>query len=479
MMKTPRAKVLLVPVRPELAALGEALSEAGYAVTTAKGAEQAAAYAISLDLQAVILDLAGESKTLVLDGAGFSKTAGSALPLLEAVLQSRSSPAVLCYGEDIPVEMAVAVMRAGAYDCLFGPVDAAALLNSLRRALEERSQLQELVSLRKVVEVFSSLRSLESTYEKVRHSIAELFNAQSCSLSLLDADRGEIVAQSPQYGLQANSVPSHRFRLSESRISKLILERGEPYLANSVSADPLFEPATDAKGLNSLLAVAMRRPAGPTGFIYLANRPGGFSRLDAELLTIIGEQVAVALENAHSFDDAYRASITDPLTDLYNRRFFDARLRQEYSRVRRTGKTLGLMFVDLDGFKQINDTFGHAAGNLVLTQVARIIRQNCRSADVAARWGGDEFTVLLTESEPASLEVIARRVRDSIQTTNWGPVGEITATIGLAVMPQDAATLEGLLQAADEAMYLAKKRGRNAYALASEVQQAGAAVQSS
>jgi diguanylate cyclase (GGDEF)-like protein len=186
--------------------------------------------------------------------------------------------------------------------------------------------------------------------------------------------------------------------------------------------------------------------------------------------------VAVALENAHTFDNAYRASITDPLTDLYNRRFFDARLRQEYQRVRRTGKTLGLMFVDLDRFKQINDNFGHEAGNLVLTQVARIIRQNCRSADVAARWGGDEFTVLLTESEPASLEVIARRVRDSIQNTNWGPVGEITATIGLAVLPQDAVTLEGLLQAADDAMYLAKKRGRNAYALAREVQAAAAGI---
>jgi diguanylate cyclase (GGDEF)-like protein len=465
MLTSPKAKVLLVPVRPELAALGTSLSDAGYAVTIPSSFEEAQAYAASHAFQAVILDLAGNGSST-----------GKALPLLEAALQCGSAPAVLCCGEDVPVGMAVAVMRAGASDCFTGIVDEAALLNSLRRALEKRAQLQELVSLRKVLDVFSSLQSLESTYEKLRSSIAELFHAQSCSLSLLDADRGEIVAQAPHYGSEADSVPRHRFRLSESRISKLILDRGEPYLANNVTTDPLFEPATEAKGLQSLLAVAMRRPAGPTGFIYLANRPGGFSRLDAELLTAIGEQVAVALENAHSFDDAYRASITDPLTDLYNRRFFDARLRQEYQRVRRTGKTLGLMFVDLDRFKQINDTLGHEAGNLVLTQVARIIRQNCRSADVAARWGGDEFTVLLTESEPSSLETIARRVREGIRTTNWGPVGEITATIGLAVLPQDASTLEGLLQAADEAMYLAKKRGRNTYALASEVRQAAEAA---
>src|SRR5258708_29213178 len=223
----------------------------------------------------------------------------------------------------------------------------------------------------------------------------------------------------------------------------------------------------------------MRRPAGPTGFIYLVNRPGGFNRLDAELLTAIGEQVAVALENAHSFDDAYKASITDPLTDLYNRRFFDARLRQEYQRVRRTGKTLGLMFLDLDRFKQINDQHGHEAGNLVLTQIARIIRQTCRSADVPARWGGDEFTVLLTETDPAFLEVIARRIRDSVMQTNWGPVGAITVTIGVAVMPQDATTLEGLMQAADEAMYLAKKRGRDTFALAREARETGTALPAS
>jgi diguanylate cyclase (GGDEF)-like protein len=458
MLKTPRAKVLLVPIRAEAAALGNVLSDAGYDVTVADPAE-AAALTASPHFQAVLLDL--------------GKATGALVPLMEGALQSASAPAVLCCGQDITAEMAVTLMRAGAADCFIGPLNDEAVLDSLRHALEKRAHLQELVSLRKVVQVFSSLQSLETTYANLRSSIAELFHAEICSVSLLDTDRGEIVAQSPHYGSQFDPVPRHRFRLSESRISKLILERGEAYLANNVPADPLFE-STEGSGLESLLAVAMRRPAGPTGFIYLANRPGGFSRLDAELLTTIGEQVAVALENAHTFDNAYRASITDPLTDLYNRRFFDARLRQEYQRVRRTGKTLGLMFVDLDRFKQINDNFGHEAGNLVLTQVARIIRQNCRSADVAARWGGDEFTVLLTESEPASLEVIARRIRDSIQTTNWGPVGEITATIGLAVLPQDAVTLEGLLQAADDAMYLAKKRGRNAYALAREVQAAAA-----
>lgn len=454
MSKTPQAKVLFVTLRDDIAAMSASVNAVGYESAVVRTREDALRAIDSHAYQAIVLDL---------DLGG---------DLLTLATGSASTPAVIACGSNSPVELAVASMRAGAVDFFSGPFTEEALLAALRKGLDKRLHMQELVSLRKVVDVFSSLQNLESTYEQLRQSIAGLFQAHTCSISLFDADRGEIVAEAPHYGSPGTGIPRHRFRLADSRISKLILERGEPYLANNVAADPLFEPATEAGDLQSLLAVAMKRPAGPTGFIYLLNRPGGFNRLDADLLSAIGEQVAVAVENAHSFDDAYKASITDPLTDLYNRRFFDARLRQEYQRVRRTGKTLGLMFVDLDRFKQVNDEYGHEAGNLVLTQVARIIRQNCRSADVAARWGGDEFTVLLTESDPASLEQIALRVRDGIQQTNWGPVGNITATIGLAVLPQDASTLEGLMQAADEAMYLAKKRGRNTYALAKEAKDA-------
>ena len=101
------------------------------------------------------------------------------------------------------------------------------------------------------------------------------------------------------------------------------------------------------------------------------------------------------------------------------------------ARVRRTGKTLGLMFVDLDHFKKVNDTYGHEAGNLVLTQVARIIRQCSRTSDVPARWGGDEFTVLLTETDPTSLEMIARRVRDSAMHAQYRVAGGANGVEGL------------------------------------------------
>lgn len=386
------------------------------------------------------------------------------LEVLGAAVKAAAGPAVIACGR-------TALVRAarGTCDFLEKPVKGSDLVSTLKQSLERRRMVQELVSMRKLVDVFGSLQNLEKTYSHLRKSVAELFQAQACSMALLDAEKGEIVAQTSGYGARSDSIPRHRYRISESRVSKIMLETGEPFLSNSVPQDPLFHPADSIEGLENLLAVPMRTAAGPIGFIYLVNRPGGFTQLDAELLVAIGKQVAVAIQNAHSFDQAYREAITDPLTGLYNRRFFDARLRQEVERVRRAGRPIALAFVDLDGFKQINDRHGHQAGNLVLWQVARVIRQSCRASDVPARWGGDEFTILLTEATRTSMETVARRVREGVLKTNWGQVGEVTVAMGLAMMPQDGDNLESLLRAADDAMYLAKRRGGNSCAMAQEL----------
>ncbi len=397
---------------------------------------------------------------------------GDVLELLGAATQQSAEMAVIAVASNASFHSALAAMRLGTHEFLQKPVGGAPLLAAINTALERRRTQQELVSLRRLAEVFNSLHNLEKTYDHLRKGIADLFQAQACSFALLDAVQGEIVAQTPQYGGKSENVPRHRFRLADSRISKIMLETGEVFLTNDVPQDPLFSPSIGEQGLQNLLAVPMRAPAGPVGFIYVVNRRGGFSQLDAELLMMIGEQVALAVQIAHSFEVAYLEAITDPLTELYNRRFFDARLKQEVERARRASRPIALLFLDIDRFKQINDQYGHQVGNLVLSQVSRVIRQSCRLADVAARWGGDEFTMLLTEANPSSLEMVACRIRDGILQTNWDPVGSVTVTMGIAIMPEDADTLEGLLHAADAAMYTAKKQGRNTFVLARSLRRA-------
>ncbi len=453
--KVPRATVLMVEGEKANPELVRALASEGYQAEGVGNARAALEKMGECQYQAVVLDL---------DLPG-----GDVLEVLGAAARAESNPAVIACAANASVNSLLVALRLGAHEFLQKPLVGAALVSALRNALERRRLLQELVSLRQVVDVLASLHNLEKTYAHLRNGIAELFQAQGCSLALLDTVRGEIVAQTPQYGSQGDNVPRHRFSLSESRVSKIILDTGEPFLSNAVPEDPLFEPGHAVEGLENLLAVPMRTAAGPIGFIYVVNRPGGFSQLEADLLLVIGEQVAAAVQSAHSFEAAHREAITDPLTELYNRRFFDARLRQEVERARRAGRPIALMFLDIDRFKQINDRHGHQAGNLVLCQVARVIRQSCRSADVPARWGGDEFIMLLTEANPGSVEMVACRIRDGILQTAWDPVGMVTVAMGIAVMPQDADNLEDLLRAADEAMYLAKKRGRNTYVLAHEL----------
>jgi len=449
--RVPRAKLLIVEEEGGVSELVRNLNSEGYQTEIVGTAREALDRMRAGRYQALLVDL---------DLPG-----GDVLELLGAATQEPAGLAVIAFATNASFHSALAAMRLGTHEFLQKPVGGAPLLAAINSALERRRTLQELVSLRQLAEVFNSLHNLEKTYTHLRKSIAELFQAQACSFALLDAVQGEIVAQTPQYGGKSEIVPRHRFRLADSRVSKIMLETGEVFLSNDVPQDPLFSSIAD-QGLQNLLAVPMRAPAGPVGFIYVVNRPGGFSQLEAELLMMIGEQVALAVQIAHNFEVTYLEAITDPLTELYNRRFFDARLKQEVERARRASRPIALLFLDIDRFKQINDQYGHQVGNLVLTQVARVIRQSCRSADVAARWGGDEFTMLLTEANPSSLEMVACRIRDGILQTNWDPVGSVTVTMGIAIWPEDADTLEGLLHAADAAMYTAKKQGRNTFVLA-------------
>jgi diguanylate cyclase (GGDEF)-like protein len=156
-------------------------------------------------------------------------------------------------------------------------------------------------------------------------------------------------------------------------------------------------------------------------------------------------------------------SETDPLTNLFNTRGFAARLNVEIKRSKRSRDPLSLLFLDLDGLKMINDRFGHRAGSETLRRVARLIRTELRETDIAARWGGDEFTILAPHTSIDAGVALAERVRSRIAADAAG--WPLTASIGVSsATPEDSAPIEPsmLMRAADAAMYEAKKRGKNA-----------------
>lgn len=177
------------------------------------------------------------------------------------------------------------------------------------------------------------------------------------------------------------------------------------------------------------------------------------------------EPAAIALENALTLKRAETLTVTDDLTRLFNSRYLNLVLRRETKRASRSGRPLSLLFIDLDGFKQVNDTHGHLAGSKALVETADIVRASGRETDVAVRFGGDEFAVVLPDTGSEGAVAVAERIRDRVSTFRFladdGLSVSLTVSVGVATLPDVAASAEELLRAADAAMYRVKAAGKN------------------
>jgi diguanylate cyclase (GGDEF)-like protein len=177
------------------------------------------------------------------------------------------------------------------------------------------------------------------------------------------------------------------------------------------------------------------------------------------------EPGAIALENALRVQRAEALSVTDDLTQLYNSRYLSQVLRRETKRASRSGRPLSLLFVDLDGFKSINDTHGHLFGSRALVEAASVIRASARETDMVARFGGDEFALILPDTGSEGAAAVGDRVRDRIAVFSFlrgdGLNIRLTVSVGVATLPDVATTADGLIQSADEAMYWVKDHGKN------------------
>jgi diguanylate cyclase (GGDEF)-like protein len=177
------------------------------------------------------------------------------------------------------------------------------------------------------------------------------------------------------------------------------------------------------------------------------------------------EPGAIALDNALRVQRAEALSVTDDLTQLYNSRYLSQVLRRETKRASRSGRPLSLVFIDLDGFKSVNDTHGHLAGSRALVEAASVIRVSARETDVVARFGGDEFAIVLPDTGSDGAMAVGDRVRERIASHRFleseGLTIALTVSVGVATLPDVSISADGLIHAADNAMYWVKDRGKN------------------
>jgi diguanylate cyclase (GGDEF)-like protein len=182
----------------------------------------------------------------------------------------------------------------------------------------------------------------------------------------------------------------------------------------------------------------------------------------------ITEYIGLALSRKNAYSNMQRISLTDNLTNLSNRRLFDYAIEREFKRVKRSGKSLSLLLIDIDHFKNINDCYGHTAGDFILEQISALLMSSIRGIDIAARYGGEELAVILPETERNDAMMIAERFREAVTATEFvfhNQVLRITVSVGVATCDdktaQEISTANILVLAADQALYRAKQLGRN------------------
>jgi diguanylate cyclase (GGDEF)-like protein len=249
--------------------------------------------------------------------------------------------------------------------------------------------------------------------------------------------------------------------------SPLILSR------NGGKPVPFPLPELPEKGRwGEILGIPLLSRGRAIGAVELVRGPERppFRRKDIRLLTLLLEPMAIAIENALLLRRSEELSITDDLTKLYNSRYLNSYLLREVQRSRRYSAKVSLIFLDLDGFKNVNDQHGHLAGSRALVEVGAVIRNMVREIDVVSRFGGDEFTVILPQTGPEGALVIAERMRRHIEETvfleTFGLKVRITASFGIACFPDHGQTKDALIQKADQAMYRVKGRGKNGVEMA-------------
>jgi two-component system cell cycle response regulator len=432
------------------------LNEEGYTVDTASSGNEALRMLRDREYHVVITDL------VLPDITG--------LDVLSRTKEYDPTVDVIVVTGHANMETAIYALKNGARDYLVKPINPDELKHSVALSLEQRYLLDENQELKKQINLFQVSQAIANCQEQERlwKLILDSLTKETGvtrGLGLFLGENDELVLKELKgFDEEAGG------RLGALAMTKFDQEgglEGSFFLLNKFHL-----PARDAAlpGLDDIresMTLFIRSTSTLLGVVLLFNEPGGNlpGNLNLRNLHFLLEQSSLALENAVRYARARNLVNIDDLTGLYNYRYLDLTLNRELKRAERYGSHLSVLFLDLDFFKTVNDTHGHMVGSKVLSEVGTLLKQSVREEDTVIRYGGDEYTVILVETDAAGAAVVAERIRRAIAEHRF-LAGEgfdihVTASIGCACYPEDTSTRAGLLELADQAMYRGKASGKN------------------
>ena len=316
-------------------------------------------------------------------------------------------------------------------------------------------------------EIIRTGADLDQLYSRIHRAASKLMPTDAFVISILDEDTDMIEAA---YLWEHNERHESRHLPRGSGLSGYVIETGEPILAYDYIEQVEYRAMDvvhfgSGEQVRSLLAVPMRLGERVIGMLSAQSyRTHHYTAADQEILDMLAAYAAIAIDNARLFREIQKLAITDSLTESYNRRYFFDVAQREIARSRRDGHPFSILMFDIDGYKELNDIYGHDVGDDALRKIAECCRGQLRKTDVFARYGGDEFIILFPETTPQQCREIAERLRISLASR---PIQcnehalNISISVGIAGAQEDIPDIGTLVRCADQALYQAKNAGRN------------------
>ncbi|MBI4276906.1 MAG: GAF domain-containing protein [Armatimonadetes bacterium] len=326
---------------------------------------------------------------------------------------------------------------------------------------EARISRDELAALYEAARAISAFLELQPVLDAIVTVACRSFGYEYGRILLLDETGGEFIVQAA-YGY-ATAVQGAQVRADQGIVGR-VARTGQPEVVQDITRDP--GGAGAPPGVKSQVAFPLIVEGRVTGVFHIESaRAHAFADRDLRVMSTLVSYATVAIQNARLYEEARRLAITDGLTGLYNHRYLRDALLREVERAQRYEFPLAVVMLEIDRFKHYNDTYGHLSGDEVLRAVAALLRTGSRRSDIVARYGGDEFVIVLPHTDQAEAMELAERLRRTVSGTTFllgeQRVANVTLSAGVASFPDHGITADALIDAADQAMYRVKRSGGN------------------
>lgn len=332
---------------------------------------------------------------------------------------------------------------------------------------ELEAQVRALNDLIGVAQASVSTIDLDTLLSAILESAMSFAGMPAGSVALYDNRTGLLTLRA-HAGLSAEFVARESWVVTPGGLTDQLLRHNEIFFIEDTElTDFLNNPLALHEGIRSLICIPLVTKGKIQGVLYLDDfAPRTFDQSRMSLISLMSSFAAMSIENATLHDETRQMAVTDALTGLYNRRYFEKLLPQELERAQRGGLPVSILLIDADNFKKVNDTFGHPMGDRVLATIGQTIKKSLRTVDFAFRYGGEEFMVILPEADLVSARKAAERIRvrviaNSRKVLRSEAAEPVTVSIGISSYPRDASDVNDLVAIADCLLYQAKGAGKN------------------